>query len=167
MNALTRIGTGFDPAAAQTPAPSMPMEDFAAMARHGATLDIRPRNGARPTDRSGWLQARQRLGMFAVLSKGWNGGDADPPPPHTVAFAGQQLAALCAQGAPPPIINPSPDGAIYAHWHQAGIDLEVIFEGPYQVVILLDDACGRIDSFEGEDRNLTRASAALAELARR
>ena len=99
--------------------------------------------------------------MFASLTKGWNGGNAEPPSPHTIQFASVELAGLSRRVPIAPIINPSADGAIYAHWHRAGIDVELVFEAPYQAIVLIDDARGEIGQFDGDDPGLARTADAL------
>ena len=119
------------------------------------------RRGSNPV---AWYRARQRLGQIACLLPGWNGGRGAAPDQHTVQFAAIELAGLENAGVPAPTINPSPDGAIYAEWHMNGIDLEVIFEAPYKIVALIEDARGDVASFEGEDPNLGKTLQALKVL---
>lgn len=129
-----------------------------------ATLGILPRDAKRPADSTGWYRARQRLGQLTDLATGWNGGNAAAPNKHTVAFAATELAGLEKAGIPAPTINPSADGAVYAEWHMAGIDLEVIFEAPYKIVALIEDARGVVPSFEADDPDLTVSLQALKVL---
>jgi hypothetical protein len=132
------------------------------------TLALLPQT-ARPgiAQQASWEAARQRLGMFAHLRQGWDARNAAPPSLHTIQFAAQELARLSREAIEAPTINPGADGSIYAHWHRAGLDIEVIFDGPYEVVLLVDDARGEVPTFSEEDPNLARTSEALRALARR
>nr|WP_294546679.1 hypothetical protein [uncultured Rhodopila sp.] len=132
-----------------------------------ATLDILPLQTKCLPDRTAWLRARGVLGQLARLPLGWNGAGADHPDPQTIAFAAIELASLERWGAPAPTINPSPDGAIYAEWHSSGLDIEVIFEAPYKIISLIEDARGQVSSFEGEDDDLRRSMEALKVLGSR
>ncbi|MSP03397.1 MAG: hypothetical protein EXR07_20505 [Acetobacteraceae bacterium] len=64
-------------------------------------------------------------------------------------------------GAPAPIINPSPDGAIYAEWHMKDLDIEMIFEAPDRIVVLAEDARNEIPPIEAEGLNMSIAAGAL------
>jgi hypothetical protein len=132
-----------------------------------ATLTALPFHNRRPLDQGAWLATRQRLGTFASLPIGWNGGRALPPNQHTVRFVAEELAAIQRSGLPAPAVNPSADGAVFAHWHSSGIDVEVIFEKPYQVTSLIEDARGELEEYEGEDANLSHTTAALLVMASR
>lgn len=140
---------------------------IASEARQTSTLTMMPRRAERRLDQYAWEVARQRLGMFATMQHGWNLGIACAPSSHTVQFAAKILGGLAARGMPAPIVNPSADGAIYAHWHRSGIDIELIFEGPYDIVAIIDDSHGEIESFDGDDVSLLRTSEALAEQIKR
>jgi hypothetical protein len=126
-----------------------------------ATLEILPLEAKHRSDRTSWLKARQILGQLVRLPNGWNGGRGERPDSQTIAFAAIGLAQLENSGVPAPTINPSPDGAIYAEWHSSGLDVEVIFEAPYKVIALIEDARGDLENFDGEDNDLTHASEAL------
>ena len=132
-----------------------------------ATLEILPLETRGIPDRTAWLRARQVLGQLARLPLGWNGAGADRPDPHNIAFAAVELASIERSGAPAPTINPSPDGAIYAEWHSSGLDIEVIFEAPYKIISLIEDARGHVSAFEGEDDDLSRSLEALRVLSSR
>lgn len=139
-----------------------------ARAEHAsATLSILPLEAKRGPDLVDWIKARQRLGQIAKLQRGWNGTKGVPPDAHTVFFAAQQLAGLEGLGVPAPTINPSADGAVYAEWHMVGLDIEVIFEAPYRVIVLIEDARHVVPSFEGEAVDLKIALEALRELCTR
>lgn len=137
------------------------------MSATAGALDIISRGRGRSIEHAHWEGARQRLGMFAHLRQGWDGANSVAPSSHAIQFAAQELAELCAKGIEAPIINPSADGAIYAHWHRAGLDIELIFEGPYEVILLVDDVRGEVPSFADEDPELKRAHEALHALAKR
>lgn len=132
------------------------------------TLALLPQT-AQPSiaQQASWEAARQRLGMFAQLHQGWDARNAAPPSRDTIQFAAQELAKLSLEVIEAPTINAGADGSIYAHWHRAGLDIEVIFDGPYEVVLLVDDARGEVPTFSEEDPDLARASEALRALARR
>ncbi len=132
-----------------------------------ATLSILPLEARRGPDLINWIKARQRLGQIAKLQRGWNGTKGAPPDPHTVFFAAQQLAGLEALGIPAPTINPSADGSVYAEWHMSGFDIEIIFDAPYRVFVLIEDAHQVVPSFEGEDVDLKNALEALSVLCTR
>ncbi len=132
-----------------------------------ATLSILPLEARRGPDLVDWIKARQRLGQIAKLQRGWNGTNGAPPDPHTVFFAAQELAGLERLGIPAPTINPSADGAIYAEWHMMGLDIEIIFEAPYKVIVLIEDARQEVPSFEGENVDLRNALDALRVLCTR
>jgi hypothetical protein len=125
------------------------------------TLAILPLDAKRPTDAGAWYRARQRLGQLANLAPGWDGMKGVAPDRHTIAFAATELAALERAGVPAPAVHPSADGAVYAEWHTVGIDLELIFEGPYQIIALIEDARGAVPSFEGDDPDLNTSLQAL------
>jgi hypothetical protein len=124
-------------------------------------LPLQRRMGSNPV---AWYRARQRLGQIARLRPGWNGGRAAAPDGHTVHFAAIELAGLESAGVPAPTVNPSPDGAIYAEWHLNGVDLEVIFEAPYKIIALIEDARRVIAPFDGEDPDLRNTLEALKVL---
>jgi hypothetical protein len=139
-----------------------------ARAEHAsATLSILPLEARRGPDLVDWIKARQRLGQIAKLQPGWNGTKGMPPDAHTVFFAAQQLAGLEGLGIPAPTINPSADGAIYAEWHMMGLDIEIIFEAPYRMIVLIEDARHEVPPFEGEDTDLKIALDALRVLCTR
>jgi hypothetical protein len=104
---------------------------------------------------------------MATLPPRWNGSAGVPPDLQTIAFAGQQLAGLQQQGVPAPTINPSPDGAIYAEWHTRGLDIELIFEAPYRIVVLAEDARGEVLAIEDEGTDVSTAYPALKVLCTR
>jgi hypothetical protein len=132
-----------------------------------ATLSILPLEARRAPNLVDWIKARQRLGQIAKLQHGWNGTKGAPPDAHTIFFAAQQLAGFEALGIPAPTINPSADGAIYAEWHMLGLDIEIIFDAPYKVIALIEDARRIVPSFEGEDTDLKIALEALSVLCTR
>jgi hypothetical protein len=132
-----------------------------------ATLHILPLHAGRGPAVHEWTLVRQRLGQLATLPARWNGGAGVPPDLQTIAFAGQQLAGLQQQGLPAPTINPSPDGAIYAEWHTKGLDIELIFEAPYRVFVLAEDAWNEMPAVEGEGSDVTIANGALKVLCTR
>jgi hypothetical protein len=132
-----------------------------------ATLHILPLHARREPAVQEWTLVRQRLGQIATLSPQWNGGAGIAPDLQTIAFAGQQLAGLQQQGVPAPTINPSPDGAIYAEWHTRGLDIELIFEAPYRVIVLAEDVRNEIPVIEGEGSDISIAYNALKVLCAR
>jgi hypothetical protein len=132
-----------------------------------ATLSILPLASKRGPDLIEWMKARQRLGQIAKLQRGWNGTKGIAPDSHTIFFAAQELAGLERLGVPAPTINPSADGAIYAEWHMMGLDVEIIFDAPYRVNVLIEDARHVVPSFEGENVDLSDALDALRELCTR
>ena len=129
-----------------------------------ATLHILPLHARREPALLEWEQVRQKLGQIARLPARWNGGGAIAPDIQTITFAGQQLTALQQQGLPAPTINPSADGAIYAEWHMRGLDIEIIFEAPYRVIVLAEDARNEISLIEREGSDVTIAHGALKVL---
>ncbi len=124
------------------------------------TLPLRPLDPGSDRGSRSWPEAWQRLGMFSQLWKGWNGAGAVPPDRHTLRFAAEALAGLAAQQLPVPVVNPSPDGAIYAEWHLEGLDLEVIFEKPYVVTVIASDVRGEFD-VEDEQQDLSETAEML------
>jgi hypothetical protein len=139
-----------------------------ARAEHaGATLSILPLEARRGRDLVDWMKARQRLGQIARLQRGWDRTNGVPPDSHTIFFAAQELAVLEKLGVPAPTINPSADGAVYADWHMMGLDIEIIFEAPYKVTVLIEDARQVVPSFAGEDVDLKIALEALRALCAR
>jgi hypothetical protein len=115
-----------------------------------ATLNILPLLAARAAEPNDWMKLRQRLGQIAGLQRGWNGTRGIAPDLQTVVFAGTELTGLQRQGLPAPTVNPSPDGAVYAEWHAKGLDIEIVFEAPYKLVVLIEDARGEVAPFNGE-----------------
>ncbi len=132
-----------------------------------ATLDILPLNTKRHPYVVDWINARQRLGQIASLQPGWNSTRGISPDRHTLSFAATELAALERLGIPAPTVNPSPDGALYAEWHAKGLDLEIIFEAPYRIVILIEDARRLVPTYTGEGTDLAPALEALKALSAR
>jgi hypothetical protein len=133
-----------------------------------ATLHILPLHPRkREFDRHEWALVWERLEQIARLPIGWNGTAGVAPDLQTILFAGQQLANLQPRNIPAPIINPSPDGAIYAEWHAKGLDIELIFEAPYRVLVLAEDARREIEPFEVEGPDVGIAYGALKVLSAR
>lgn len=132
-----------------------------------STLAILPLKAKHAPNIVEWLRARQRLGQLAGLGPGWNGDNALPPDAHTISFAATELARLERLGVPAPALNPSSDGALYAEWHMRGLDIEVIFEAPYRIVVLVEDARGVLPAFEGEGSDIDMAFQALQALCQR
>ena len=132
-----------------------------------ATSHILPLPPKRAPTLHEWIAVRQRLGQIAGLSSGWNDGQGAAPDRQTISFAIQQLADLERQGLPAPVINPSPDGAIYAEWHTRGLDIELIFEGPYQVIVLAEDTRNEIDAIDCEGTDISIANPVLKILSMR
>lgn len=132
-----------------------------------STLRILPMRPRHQPDLTNWLRARQRLGQIAGLRADWDTMDGIPPDPHTVSFAAKELASLESLGVPAPTINPSADGAVYAEWHMRGLDIEIIFEAPYQIVILVEDAQGVLPPLEDEANDLRGVLGALQTLSSR
>jgi hypothetical protein len=132
-----------------------------------ATLDILPINTKRHPYVGDWINACQRLGQIASLQPGWNGTRGISPDRHTLSFAATELAALERLGIPAPTINPSPDGALYLEWHANDIDLEIIFEAPYRIVLLFEDARHLVPPYAGECVDLTPGLEALKALSAR
>ncbi len=128
------------------------------------TLAIRPLVEAPRANGPTWIEARQRLGQIAGLRPGWNGQSGAAPDPHTLAFAAKELVTLQKQGLPAPVVNPSPDGSIYAEWHAGEIDIELVFEGPYDVILLAHDERGEMPDFEDSDPDLSMTTAFLHKL---
>ncbi len=120
-----------------------------------------------PLDEVAWLHVWQRLGTLSQLLAGWNGGSAPALDTHTMQFAARELAGLARAGFAAPVINPSADGAIYAHWHARGLDIEIVFEAPCHVLVSIEDARGEIPVFEGEDTQLQKTMEALELFANR
>jgi hypothetical protein len=125
-------------------------------------VDISSRRPIANANPVSWDHARQRMGMFASLPDSWDLGSAVAPSQHTLSFAAECLAVLSASGYPAPTVNPSPDGAIYAHWHRNGLEIELIFQGPYDVTALIDDDRGIVTPYDGDDSKLEMVSGALA-----
>ena len=141
-----------------------PMEAFS----HGtATLHAFPRLGRTESPLDGWRVVYERLQQIANLPDGWDGEKGAAPERHTVAFVAQEIASLQAAGLPAPTLNPSANGAIYAEWHMHGFDIEVIFDGPYEITTLIEDARGAIPPFEDSDPMMMEARKALLALASR
>jgi hypothetical protein len=113
------------------------------------------------------MNARQRLGQIATLQPGWNSTRGKGLDLHTLSFAATELAVLERLGVPAPTINPSPDGALYAEWHANGIDIEIIFEAPYRIGLLIEDARHLVPSYTGEGTDLAPALEALKALSAR
>lgn len=132
-----------------------------------ATLDILPLNTRRDPYVLDWINAQQRLGQIASLQPGWNGTRGMPPDLHTLSFAATELASLKPLGIPAPTINPSPDGALCAEWHDKGVDLEIIFEAPYRIIVLIEDARHLVSTYSGEGTDLSPALEALKALSAR
>lgn len=124
------------------------------------TLPLRPLASASAQAAPPWAEVWQRLGMFSHLGRGWNGAAAVPLDGQTLRFAAQELAGLSSQHLPAPVVNPSPDGTLYAEWHLKGLDLEVVFERPYAVTILASDTQGEFD-IEDEQDSLSEAARML------
>ena len=141
-----------------------PMEAFS----HGtATLHAFPRLGRTESPLDGWRVAYERLQQIANLPDGWDGENGAAPEGHTVIFVAQEIASLQADGLPAPTLNPSADGAIYAEWHMHGFDIEVIFDAPYEITALIEDAREEISRFEDRDPMMEEARKALLALAGR
>lgn len=132
-----------------------------------ATLDILPLRPKRLPYVLDWMNARQRLGQIATLQPGWNSTRGKGLDLHTLSFAATELAVLERLGVPAPTINPSPDGALYAEWHANGIDIEIIFEAPYRIGLLIEDARHLVPSYTGEGTDLAPALEALKALSAR
>lgn len=132
-----------------------------------STLAILPLRAKHEPSVVDWLKARQRLGQLAKLAPGWNGAQGKPPDPHTISFAARQLAELERLGMPAPLLNPAGDGSLYAEWHMRGLDIEIIFEAPYKVIVLVEDARGMVPSYEEEGTDVNIALKALQELCAR
>ncbi len=132
-----------------------------------ATLDILPLNRKRHPYVLDWMNARQRLGQIASLQPGWNSTRGKAPDRHILSFAATELAGLERLGIPAPTVNPSPDGALYAEWHDRGLDIEIIFEAPYRIVVLVEDAWHLVPAYTGESTDLTPALEALKALSAR
>jgi hypothetical protein len=132
-----------------------------------ATLSILPLPAIRAPDAREWMKVRQRLGQIAGLQPGWNGTRGIAPDLQTVVFAGKELTGLQRLGMTAPTVNPSPDGAVYAEWHAKGLDIEIVFEAPYRLVVLIEDARGEVPPFEGESSDPSVALDALKVLGSR
>ena len=132
-----------------------------------ATLAVLPLHARRGPELMDWMKARQRLGQIANLRPGWNAAKGAPPDPHTMSFAAKELAGLERLGIPAPTINPSADGALYAEWHMLGLDIELIFEAPYKIVVLIEDARKVIPRYDGEVTDLGTVLEALGALCAR
>lgn len=128
-----------------------------------ATLHILPLR-RRPLDVTEWIRARQKLGQIAVLPAGWDSMGGQAPDSQTIFFAAEMLAPLENQGLPAPAIHPSADGAVYAEWHANGLDIEVVFEAPYEVTIIVEDARHEIPTRTLEARDMAPALEALRSL---
>ncbi len=129
-----------------------------------ATLHVLPLHARRDPGIIEWSRMRQRLGQIARLPDSWNGGMGVGPALQTISFADRTLAEVQQMGVPAPTINPSPDGALYAEWHMKGIDIELIFEAPYRITILIEDARKHLAPIEGEGSDLKMAIPAFQAL---
>jgi hypothetical protein len=131
------------------------------------TLDILPLPATRMVDPSDWIKVRLRLGQIAGMQAGWNGTRGIAPDLQTVVFAGKELTGLQRLGISAPTVNPSPDGAVYAEWHAKGLDVEIVFEAPYKLIVLVEDARHEVMPFEGESSDTGVALDALRALSSR
>lgn len=113
-----------------------------------------------------WQDTWTKLGRLSSLPPGWNGYQGKPAGSHTIAYASQILSGLAEQAVPGPEIFPSPDGAIYAEWHEKGIDAQLIIEAPYQFTTVVEDARGEFH-YEDDEPDIDYLVDSLRGMARR
>jgi hypothetical protein len=112
---------------------------------------------------------RQCFSDAVALSKSM--ADEDEAAPfnlQTWTYAAQQLNSLVhGFDLPMPLLLPLQNGGLGAEWHEKGLNIELRFRSPFQVYAVLEDAKGKIGTFQDYDPNLERSRAALQELGMR
>jgi hypothetical protein len=92
-------------------------------------------------------------------------GEAAPLNLQTWSYAAQQLNSLVHNfDLPMPLLLPLQNGGLGAEWHEKGLNIELRFRSPYNVYAVLEDAKGKVGTFQDYDVNLERSRAALQEL---
>jgi hypothetical protein len=113
-----------------------------------------------------WQEQNARVRRLTRLPENWDGDGSSPVNERTALFAIRMLAPLMCF-VPAPSFSPGAHRDLWALWAAHGLDIELCFRRPGDVISMISDDKGAIEDFEDDDPHLTVTYAALQELGRR